>query len=86
MSQPNAVAFQCEPSATAGPSRPPLSAVIITMNEADRIVRCVQSLLPLCDEVVVLDAGRVVERGAPGDLLASRGRFSGLHARQLACA
>jgi (heptosyl)LPS beta-1,4-glucosyltransferase len=35
----------------------PLSAVIITKNEADRIGRCVDSLISLCDEVLVLDSG-----------------------------
>lgn len=57
MSQPNALAFEREPVAGDRPSRLPLSAVVIAKNEADRIVRCVQSLLPLCDEVVVLDSG-----------------------------
>lgn len=35
----------------------PLSAVVITKNEADRIGRCVASLLPVCAEVIVLDSG-----------------------------
>lgn len=35
----------------------PLSGVVITKNEADRIVRCVKSLLKICQEVVVLDSG-----------------------------
>lgn len=35
----------------------PLSAVVITHNEADRIGRCVASLLPVCAEVIVLDSG-----------------------------
>ena len=34
-----------------------LSGVVITRNEADRIARCVGSLLPLCREVIVLDSG-----------------------------
>jgi (heptosyl)LPS beta-1,4-glucosyltransferase len=37
--------------------RLPLSGVVIAMNEADRIHRCVASLAALCDEVVVLDSG-----------------------------
>lgn len=35
----------------------PLSGVIIAFNEADRIARCVGSLLSVCNEVVVLDSG-----------------------------
>jgi len=35
----------------------PISGVVITRNEADRIARCVRSLLPCCGEVVVLDSG-----------------------------
>ena len=38
-------------------SKPPLSGVVITKNEADRIVRCVESLLQICREVIVLDSG-----------------------------
>ncbi|PJK09379.1 hypothetical protein CO608_07610 [Lysobacteraceae bacterium NML08-0793] len=39
------------------PQKLPLSAVVITRNEADRIGRCVSSLLPVCAEVIVLDSG-----------------------------
>ncbi len=35
----------------------PISGVVITKNEADRIVRCVMSLLKICQEVIVLDSG-----------------------------
>lgn len=35
----------------------PLSAVIISKNEADRIGRCLQSLSGVCREIVVLDSG-----------------------------
>ena len=35
----------------------PLSGVVITMNEADRIGRCIESLRAVCDEVIVLDSG-----------------------------
>lgn len=35
----------------------PLSGVVIAFNEADRIRRCVASLLTVCGEVVVLDSG-----------------------------
>lgn len=41
--------------ATANPL--PLSGVVIAFNEADRIRRCVASLVPLCSEVLVLDSG-----------------------------
>lgn len=35
----------------------PISGVVITFNEADRIDRCVRSLVPVCREVIVLDSG-----------------------------
>lgn len=35
----------------------PLSGVVIAMNEADRIGRCVASLAAICGEVIVLDSG-----------------------------
>jgi len=35
----------------------PLSGVVITKNEADRIGRCVASMRALCREVIVLDSG-----------------------------
>jgi (heptosyl)LPS beta-1,4-glucosyltransferase len=35
----------------------PLSGVVITKNEADRIARCVNSLQKVCREVLVLDSG-----------------------------
>lgn len=36
--------------------RPPISACIITLNEADRIDDCIRSLA-FCDEIVIVDAG-----------------------------
>jgi glycosyltransferase involved in cell wall biosynthesis len=52
------------------PPRPSISACIITLNEADRIDACIQSL-SFCDEIVVVDSGstdgtqeRAVARGA----------------------
>lgn len=44
---------------TPSPNPPPLplSAVIISKNEADRIGRCLQSLRGACTEIVVLDSG-----------------------------
>jgi len=35
----------------------PLSGVVITKNEADRIGRCLASMLPVCRELIVLDSG-----------------------------
>lgn len=35
----------------------PLSAVIITLNEEINIERCLRSLLPVADEIVVIDSG-----------------------------
>lgn len=35
----------------------PLSGVVITFNEADRIARCIGSMRGLCDEIIVLDSG-----------------------------
>lgn len=35
----------------------PLSGVVITLNEADRIARCVASMRAVCDDVLVLDSG-----------------------------
>lgn len=39
------------------PGSLPLSGVVITFNEADRIGRCVASLTAVCREVIVLDSG-----------------------------
>ncbi|GAB2503667.1 glycosyltransferase family 2 protein [Lysobacter humi (ex Lee et al. 2017)] len=39
------------------PSPLPLSGVVITFNEADRIARCIDSMRGICDEVIVLDSG-----------------------------
>jgi glycosyltransferase involved in cell wall biosynthesis len=51
-------------------ARPPISACIITLNEADRIDACIESL-SFCDEIIVVDSGstdgtadRAVARGA----------------------
>ena len=41
---------------SASSSRPPLSACIITLNEADRIDACLDSL-GFCEEIVVVDSG-----------------------------
>ncbi|CAN5635498.1 glycosyltransferase family 2 protein [soil metagenome] len=39
------------------PALPPLSGVVITLDEADRIARCIGSMRPVCREVIVLDSG-----------------------------
>ncbi len=39
------------------PDTLPISGVVITKDEADRIGRCVASLMPVCREVIVLDSG-----------------------------
>jgi glycosyltransferase involved in cell wall biosynthesis len=45
-----------EPADGAGASRHPVSAVVITMNEAANIERCLASVR-WCDEIVVVDSG-----------------------------
>ncbi len=39
------------------PDTLPISGVVITKDEADRIGRCVASMVPVCREVIVLDSG-----------------------------
>ena len=39
-------------------ARPPISACIITLNEADRIDACIESL-SFCDEIIVVDSGSI---------------------------
>lgn len=50
-------------------ARPPISACVITLNEADRIEACLDSLA-FCDEIVVLDSG---SSDATRELAAARG-------------
>ncbi|MFD6454758.1 ABC transporter ATP-binding protein, partial [Nocardia sp. NPDC060220] len=38
------------------------------------------STVAIADRVLVLDGGRIVEDGAPAELIAGQGRFAGLHA------
>lgn len=45
------------PASSIVPSRIPLSVLIRTLNEADRIEACIKSALPLGAEIVVVDAG-----------------------------
>lgn len=35
----------------------PISGIVITRNEADRIARCIASMTEVCNEIVVLDSG-----------------------------
>jgi glycosyltransferase involved in cell wall biosynthesis len=51
------------------PVRPPISACIITLNEADRIGACLDSLA-FCDDIVVVDSGST---DATRDLAAAKG-------------
>jgi ABC-type multidrug transport system fused ATPase/permease subunit len=37
------------------------------------------STVQFADRVLVLDAGRIVEDGSPGDLIAADGRYAALH-------
>ena len=41
----------------AANSPPPITATIITLNEADNIQACIESVQPVCDEVIVVDSG-----------------------------
>lgn len=50
----------------------PLSGVVITHNEGDRIARCLSSLLPLCREVIVLDSGSTDDTVAVARSLGAR--------------
>lgn len=38
-------------------AKPPLSCCIITLNEADRIGKTLESVTGLCDEIVIIDSG-----------------------------
>jgi (heptosyl)LPS beta-1,4-glucosyltransferase len=50
----------------------PLSGVVITRNEADRIARCVGSMASLCSEVIVLDSGSTDDTVRIADALGAR--------------
>ncbi len=50
----------------------PLSGVVICKNEADRIGRCVASLVPVCAEVIVLDSGSTDDTVAIARALGAR--------------
>lgn len=61
------------------PARVPLSACIITLNEADRIEACLASLA-FCDEIVVVDSGSddgTPERAAAAGARVLTRRFDG---------
>lgn len=38
-------------------AKPPISGLVITFNEADRIEECLRSMSPVCRQLIVLDAG-----------------------------
>jgi len=40
----------------SAPKRVPLSCCIIAKNEADRIARCIEAVLPIADDIVVVDS------------------------------
>ncbi|MDQ3228160.1 MAG: glycosyltransferase family 2 protein [Pseudomonadota bacterium] len=50
----------------------PLSGVVITRNESDRIARCVASMRAVCAEVIVLDSGSTDETVAIARALGAR--------------
>lgn len=52
--------------------KPALSGVVVAKNEADRIGRCVASLLPVCREVIVLDSGSSDDTVAIAQALGAR--------------
>jgi ATP-binding cassette subfamily B protein len=54
-----------------------------TKDKATIIIAHRLSSLRDADEIIVLDAGRIVERGAHADLLAARGHYRALHDLQL---
>jgi (heptosyl)LPS beta-1,4-glucosyltransferase len=41
----------------ASGTKPPISGLVITFNEADRIGDCLRSMQPVCQQLLVLDAG-----------------------------
>jgi len=55
MDMRSSLALYANPIETRAPL--PVSGVIITRNEADRIARCITSLAAICTEVIVLDSG-----------------------------
>jgi ATP-binding cassette subfamily B protein len=54
-----------------------------TKDKATIVIAHRLSSLRDADEIIVLDAGRIVERGAHADLLAARGHYRALHDLQL---
>ncbi|WP_456268905.1 glycosyltransferase family 2 protein [Kushneria sp. AK178] len=49
---------------TTGAARPPITGVVITLNEAANIEACLASLGRVCDELIVVDSGSVDDTGA----------------------
>jgi len=58
-----------------------LSVVIIVKNEAARLGATLESVR-FADEIIVLDQGRIAERGTHGQLLASGGLYASMWNRQ----
>jgi glycosyltransferase involved in cell wall biosynthesis len=69
---------------SADASLPPLSACIITFNEADRIADCLHSLA-FCDDIVVVDSGSTDGTAALAEALGARvlvRRFDGFRSQK----
>jgi glycosyltransferase involved in cell wall biosynthesis len=65
-------------------ARPPISACIITLNEADRIDACIESL-SFCDEIIVVDSGSTdgtLERAVAHGARVISHRFEGYRAQK----
>lgn len=63
--------FSCE-NAFRTKLIPGLSAFVITRNEADRIERCLRSILPSAEEVVLVDCGSTDEKISRASKLGAR--------------
>ena len=63
-------------------SRPPrLTVGILTLNEEKRIASCIQSA-HFADQILVMDAGRIEERGTHDELIAANGAYAQMWALQ----
>ena len=58
-------------------SRKSLSVVMIAKNEAGLLPDCLRSV-EWADEIIVLEAGEIVERGGHEALLAANGRYAAM--------
>ena len=48
-----------------------LSAIIVCMNEQDRIRPCLESLRNIADEIIVMAQGAILARGTPAEISSS---------------